>query len=121
MANEQNLEPYKFKKGQVDREAAARAGRKGAKAKAEKMREQKTLREYAELLLSLPVSDLRKYNKLARMGIPVEGIDNKMLIVAGLLNEAANGNVQAAKELRNIIGEDAPGAMKERVEIVDDL
>ena len=35
-------------------------------------------------------------------------IDNTLLIVAGLLKEAGNGNVPAAKELRSIIGEDQP-------------
>ena len=64
------------------------------------------MREQAELLLSLPVADLQKYNKLALMGIPLENIDNKMLIVAALLSAASDGDVPAAKELRNIIGED---------------
>lgn len=99
MANEKNL--------RVPSSSEAREnGKKGGKASGEARRAKKTMREQAELLLSLPVSDLKKYNKLARMGIPLENIDNKMLIVAALLAAASDGDVPAAKELRNIIGED---------------
>jgi len=65
------------------------------------------MREYANFLLSLPVSDGQKWNKLSRMGIPPEGIDNKMAVVAALMLAAQAGDVSAAKELRNIIGEDS--------------
>ncbi len=80
----------------------------GGKASGKARRTQKTMRECAELLLSLPVTDQRKANKLARMGVDPEGMDNKMLLVAGLLAAACNGNVMAAKEIRNLIGEDMP-------------
>ena len=104
MPNEKNLIPNEQRTPSERRENARKAGKASGAAR----REKKKLKEYAELLLSLPVSDMRKYNALARMGIPIEEIDNKMLIVAGLLKEAGNGNVPAAKELRSIIGEDQP-------------
>lgn len=100
MANGQNLVPRR-----LTSEEAAELGRKGGKASGEARRAKKTMREYAEFLLSLPVSDGRRYNKLARMGVPPEGIDNKMAVVAALMQHAQTGSVPAAKELRNIIGE----------------
>lgn len=102
MANEQNLKPVRSKS------EARELGRKGGVASGEARRAQKTLKEYAEFLLSLPVTDRRKLNKLSRMGVPPEGIDNKMLMVSGLLAAACAGDVSAAKEIRNIIGEDKP-------------
>lgn len=104
MPNEKNLIPNEQRTPSERRENARKAGKASGAAR----REKKKLKEYAELLLSLPVADMRKYNALTRMGIPIEEIDNKMLIVAGLLKEAGNGNVPAAKELRSIIGEDQP-------------
>ena len=103
MPNEQNLIPLNQRAKSVQREIQS----KGGKAKAEKERTKKTMREYADFLLSLPVSDGRKWNKLSRMGIPPEGIDNKMAVIAALMLAAQAGDVSAAKELRNIIGEDS--------------
>ena len=103
MAGEQNLIPGGARTSAERRENARKAG----KASGEARRAKKTMREYADFLLSLPVTDRRRYNKLARMGVPIEGIDNKLAVVAGLMVEAQSGNVPAAKELRSIIGEDS--------------
>jgi Holliday junction resolvasome RuvABC ATP-dependent DNA helicase subunit len=86
-------------------ERAANA-RKAGKASGEARRAKKTMREYADFLLSLPVSDRRKWNKLSRAGVPPEGCDNKMLVTFALMQAAQSGDVQAVKELRNLIGED---------------
>lgn len=115
MANEKNLKPVR------STSEARELGRKGGVASGEARRAQKTLKEYAEFLLSLPVTDGRKFNKLSRMGVPPEGIDNKMLMVSGLLAAACAGNVLAAKEIRNIIGEDKMLNDGEGVQIIDDV
>ena len=78
------------------------------------------MKEYAEFLLSLPVTDGRKINRLSRMGVPPEGIDNKMLMVSGLLAAACAGDVSAAKEIRSIIGEDKPQD-SEAIEKLDEV
>ena len=104
MANEQNLTPFTSNQS---REEAVRNGAKGGKASGEARRAKKTMREYAELLLSLPVNDVKKKNKLAKMGVPAEDMDNKLAVVAALMMEAQAGYVPAAKELRSIIGEDS--------------
>lgn len=90
-------------------EEAREYGRRGGKASAESRRAKKTMQEYAKLLLSLPVSGTKSYNQLSQMGIAPEVIDNKMLVVVGLLKEASKGNVAAVKELRNLVGEDGAG------------
>lgn len=102
MANEQNLIPQSKRTKKEQREIAS----KGGKASGEARRAKKTLKEYMNFLLSLPVADVRKFNKLSSMGVPPDGIDNKMLMVAALMQAAQNGDVSAAKEVRNIIGED---------------
>lgn len=101
MANEKNLIPLNKRTKSEQRRIAS----EGGKASGEARRTKKTLREYADFLLSLPVSDRRKWNKLARAGVPPEGCDNKMLVAFALMQEAQGGDVQAVKELRGLIGE----------------
>lgn len=97
----ENLVPM----NQRTKEEQRRIASEGGKASGEARRAKKTMREYADFILSLPVSDKRKWNKLARMGIPPEGIDNKMAAVVALMQQAQAGDVQAFKELRSVTGE----------------
>lgn len=106
MSNEKNLIPNDARTPSERRENARKAGKASGAAR----RAKRTMREYADLLLSLPVSDRRKWNKLARAGIPPEGCDNKMLVVFALMQQAQAGDVPAVKELRNLIGEDDANA-----------
>lgn len=101
MGNEKNLVPLNKRTKEEQRKIQS----KGGKASAEARRAQKTMKEYAEFLLSLPVHDGRKFNKMARAGVPPEGCDNKMLLVFGLMQAGQAGDVAAAKEIRDIIGE----------------
>lgn len=102
MSNEKNLVPFDKRTESEQRKIASEGGKASGAAR----RAKRTMREYADLLLSLPVSDRRKWNKLARAGIPPEGCDNKMLVVFALMQQAQAGDVPAVKELRNLIGED---------------
>ena len=79
MPNEQNLIPME----QRSPEEAREMGRKGGRASGESRRRKKSLREAAELYLSLPVSDKRAWNKLAKDGVAPEDVDNQMAIIAG--------------------------------------
>lgn len=117
MANENNLIPF----NQRTEDERRRIATEGGKASGEARRAKKTMREYANFLMGLPVSDRRKFNKLSRAGVPPEGCDNKMLVVFGLVQAAQNGDVAAAKELRSILGEDVEMNLEEGVQIVDDL
>ena len=105
MANEQNLKPIKT----LSTEEAKKRGRNGGKRSGEVRRERKRLKEYMLLLLDLPVYDTKDFNKLSKMGVPVESIDNKMMLAAALFKKAVTqGDVAAVKEIRNIIGDDMP-------------
>ena len=103
MANEQNLKPIKS----LSTEEAKKRGKKGGQRSGQVRRERKRLKEYMNLLLDLPVSDTKDFNKLSKMGIPLEEIDNKMMLVAALFKKATtHGDVAAVKEIRSIIGDD---------------
>ena len=55
--------------------------------------------------MSLPVTKLKHYNELAKLGIDPEKIDNNMLVVVSLFNAAVDGDVSAFREIRDLIGE----------------
>ena len=118
LANEQNLIPFT---SDQSREEAARNGAKGGKASGEARRAKRSMREYAEFLMGLEVTDRRKFNAMIRAGVPVEGCDNKMLMVFALMKMAQSGDVAAAKEMRSILGEDKAVNSSEKVVIIDDL
>lgn len=103
MGNEKNLEPYRFDSSQ-SREKAAENGRKGGKASGCAKRRKKTLREAAEIYLSLPVSSQKDWNKLAKDGVDPEDVTNAMAIMAGLTIKAAKGDAKAAKVLFDLVG-----------------
>ena len=99
MPNERNLIPVR------STEEARERGRNGGRASGEARRRKKSLREAAELYLSLPVSDKRAWNKLAKDGVAPEDVDNQMAIIAGLSIKAAKGDAKAAKVLFDLIGD----------------
>ena len=100
MPNERNLIPVRTT------EEARERGRNGGRASGESRRRKKSLREAAELYLSLPVSDKRAWNKLARDGVEPEDVDNQMAIIAGLSIKAAKGDAKAAKVLFDLLPSD---------------
>ena len=101
MPNEQNLIPM----DQRSQKEARELGREGGRASGEARRRKKSLREAAELYLSLPVSDKRAWNKLSKDGVAPEDVDNQMAIIAGLSIKAAKGDAKAAKVLFDLIGD----------------
>ena len=107
MPNEQNIVPYQFDSSQ-SREEAAKNGAAGGRASGVSRRRKKSLREAAELYLSLPVSDKKAWNKLARDGVEPEDVDNQMAIIAGLAMRAMKGDSKAAKVLFDLIGPAEP-------------
>ena len=108
MANEKNLENGKatqFRSG----EEAARNGKIGGIASGAARRRKRSLKEAADLYLSLPVTDKRVYNKIARDGVEPEDIDNQMAIISGLAKVAAMGDSKAAKVLFDLLGDTDTG------------
>lgn len=82
-------------------------GRKGGIASGVARRRKRSLKEAADLYLSLPVTDNRVYNKLARRGVDPEDIDNQMAMICGLHGRASLGDAKAAKVIVDMIGENA--------------
>ena len=106
MANEKNLIPHQFTSDQ-NREEAAKNGRLGGKASGAARRRKRSLKEAADLFLSLPVEDKRKWNKLARRYLDAEDIDNQMAMVVALWDGAVSGDARSAKVLIDLLGKDS--------------
>lgn len=117
MANEKNLVPF----NQRTEEERRRIASEGGKASGASRRRKKSLKDAADLFLSLPVSDQRNWNKLARKGLSSDEIDNQMAIIAGLSQQATLGDAKAAKVLFDLLGEDADNDADGGVAIVDDI
>lgn len=117
MPNEQNLIPME----QRSPEEAREMGRKGGRASGESRRRKKSLREAAELYLSLPVSNKTAWNKLARDGVAPEDVDNQMAIIAGLTIKAVKGDAKAAKLLFDLLGEQPKDEPKNDRQALADL
>ena len=105
MPNEQNLMPIEEVNSRRTREQHSEDSRRAGIASGVSRRRKKSLREAAELYLSLPVADKRAWNKLARDGVEPEDVDNQMAIIAGLSIKAAKGDAKAAKVLFDLLDE----------------
>lgn len=103
MPNEQNLIPYKIR----STSEARKKGSAGGIASGVSRRRKRSLKEAADLYLSLPVTDQRKWNAIARREVDPEDIDNQMAMIIGLADAAAKGNPKAAKVLIDLLGEDS--------------
>lgn len=99
MANEQNLRPCEYKFSQEE-------AKRGGVASGVARRRKRSLRAAADLYLSMPVTDNKTWNQLAKDGVEVEDIDNQMAMVAGLSKRANQGDAKAAKVLVDIIGKE---------------
>ena len=103
MPNEKNLIPM----DQRSKSEARELGRKGGEASGASRRRKRSLKEAADLYLSLPVSDRKMWNKISRRGVDPEDIDNQMAMIIGLTMAATAGDAKAAKVIVDLLGEDA--------------
>ena len=104
VANEENLIPNEERTPSERRENARKGGIASGKAR----RRKRSMKEAADLFLSLPVSDKWKFNKAARRYVDVEDIDNQMLMIMGLVDAATDGDARAARVVIDMIGESTP-------------
>lgn len=102
MANEQNLIPFT---SEQSREEAKKNGALGGIASGVARRRKRGLREAADLYLSLPPADKRRWNRLARKGLEPDEIDNQMAMIVGLTERAINGDARAAKVIVDLLGD----------------
>lgn len=117
MANEKNLIPNSERTPEELREIAAAGGRASGAAR----RRKKSLKEAADLYLSLPVTDRRVWNKLARDGVEPEDVDNQMAVVSGLTMRAIKGDSKAAKVLFDLLGENGNTDSQDALERLDEV
>ena len=103
MPNEKNLIPM----DQRSKSEARELGRNGGIASGISRRRKRSLKEAADLYLSLPVSDRKMWNKISRHGVDPDDIDNQMAMIIGLTIAATAGDAKAAKVIVDLLGEDA--------------
>ena len=109
MANEKNLIPM----DQRSQSEARELGREGGKASGAARRRKRSLKEAADLYLSLPVTDCRQWNKIAKMNVDPEDIDNQMAMIIGLTMAATAGDARAAKGIVDLLGDNKGNAVDE--------
>lgn len=101
MPNEKNLIPM----DQRSQREARELGRSGGIASGASRRRKKSLREAADLYLSLSPTDKRSWNRIASAGVDPEDIDNQMAMIIGLTERAILGDAKAAKVIIDLLGE----------------
>lgn len=116
MSNEKNLIPNSERTPEELREITS----KGGKASGAARRRKRSLKEAADLYLSLPVADRRRWNKVARRGVDPSDVDNQMAMIIGLVEAATMGDARAGRLVVDMIGEDTK-MESEGVQIIDDL
>ena len=117
MPNEKNLIPM----DQRSKSEARELGRNGGIASGVSRRRKRSLKEAADLYLSLPVSDRKMWNKISRRGVDPEDIDNQMAMIIGLTMAATAGDAKAAKVIVDVLGEDAHSGEAAVHPLVSDL
>ena len=102
--NEKNLIPASERTPSERRENARKAGIASGASR----RRKRSMKEAADLYLSLPVSDKRRWNKIARKYVDADDIDNQMAMIIGLTEAATAGDARAGKLIADLIGESTP-------------
>ena len=77
----------------------------GGKAAQQKRKEKQMMADLLELYSGLPITDKRKKNRLAKLGIPTEELTQKLLVADALMRSAQAGNTYAIQLYMEITGE----------------
>lgn len=99
--NEKNLIPNSERSPSEVRKNGAKGGKKSGETR----RKKRDMKAKMKMLLELPCT-ADDCNEAAEMGVDMSDIDNETAMLIGLFKEAKSGNVQAVKEIRNILGKD---------------
>lgn len=113
MAGEKNLIPFDQRTEDEQRKIRSAGGKASGAAR----RRKRSLKEAADLYLSLPVEDKRRWNKLARRYLDAEEIDNQMAMIVALWEGAVSGDARSAKVLIDLIGTEGEEQQGETLEI----
>lgn len=115
MANEKNLIPQAHVLT-VEEQSA------GGKKSGESRRARKLLKDCMLDLLDLGVTNRKDWNKLSRLGIDPKDIDNRALLTAALFTRAVKfGDVQAFREIKELIGENKADDLSKLDEVLDKI
>ena len=79
---------------------------KGGKASGEARRRKRDMKSKMKMLLSLPCTNIDDWNEASAIGVDISEIDNETIMLISLFKQAKEGNVQAVREIRNILGKD---------------
>ena len=107
MAYEELIENGKATRFQSGDEAAKECGSIGGINSGKTRRRKRTLRQAAELVMSLPVSDKRVQAKLKKMGIDIEDADNQTAVIVGLMGRAMKGDPKASALLFELLDDES--------------
>ena len=112
MPNEKNLIPM----DQRSKDEARELGREGGRASGVSRRRKKSLREAADLYLSLPVASRKRWNAIVKEGVDPEDIDNQMAMIIGLTQAAMGGDAKAAKVIIDLLPDSGGKATPDQME-----
>ena len=87
-------------------EERAAIQRKATERSKEVRAQRREMKEAMKMLLELPAIDSKTKRDLIRKGFDPKTISNMDILIHSLWRQAANGNVYALKEVRNLIGQD---------------
>lgn len=106
MSGEKNLIPF----SERSKEEAREYGRIGGINSGESRRRKRTLKQAAELVMSLPVSNQKTRTKLKKMGIDLDDADNQTAVIVGLLGRALTGDPKASALLFDLLDDEHSSA-----------
>jgi len=109
MSNAENLIPNSARTPEERKELARKMGIASGVSR----RRKKSLREAADLLMSMPVSDKKLRAKLKAMGLTDDEIDNQMAVIVGLFGRAAKGDPKASALLFELLEDDKTGTTEQ--------
>lgn len=105
MGNIQNIEKNFGRFKDLSTEELSKIQSKGGKNSVESRRRRKSMREQAELLLSLPVKNDKMRARMKEIGIDETDMDNQMAMLVTTLNKSYKGDMTAVNVLRELVGE----------------
>lgn len=98
----ENGKATRFKTGEEQAKIAAQGGIASGASR----RRKRTLKQAADLAMSLPVSDKRVKAKLKKMGFDPDDADNQMAVIVGVMANAMKGNPKAAALLFELLDDE---------------
>ena len=91
------------KRFKTDDKATKTAGKKGGIASGKAKREKKTLNQLAKIVAESPITDKNARKQIESIGITDADLTNNAMVVVGLLQAAAGGNVAAVEKWESML------------------